>query len=52
MVVPPTVELEALFKPARIGDIEEVEVEANIIKELDEQYAPFASQLLELASEF
>ncbi|MGK7903327.1 MAG: CHASE2 domain-containing protein [Hormoscilla sp.] len=52
MVVPPTVELEALFKAARIGDIEEVEVEANRIKELDEQYAPFASQFLELASEF
>jgi len=52
MVVPPPVELKALFKAARIGDVEEVEAEAHRIKQLEDKYLPFTDKLLSLAQEF
>jgi len=52
MVVPPPVELKALFKAARIGDVEEVEAEAHRIRQLLDKYLPFADKLLSLAQEF
>ncbi|NQE34602.1 hybrid sensor histidine kinase/response regulator [Microcoleus asticus] len=52
LVIPPSIELVALFNAARIGDIEAVEQEANRLKQIHGNYLPFANKLLQFAKNF
>ncbi len=52
MVIPSLAELESLQKAARIGDIEKVEREVNLLQEFDPQYRNFCQEILKLAQEF
>lgn len=52
LIFPPTVELQALYAAAQIGDMEAVEQEALRLEQLDRQFVPFVRQVLQLAREF
>ncbi|HEY9601766.1 MAG TPA: PAS domain-containing protein [Allocoleopsis sp.] len=52
MVIPSSEELQALYEAAISADVEEVEQTANQLKQLNPDYIPFATRILELAKEF
>ncbi|HIK12232.1 MAG TPA: response regulator [Oscillatoriaceae cyanobacterium M33_DOE_052] len=52
LILPPDTELMTLYRAATIGDIEAVEIEAERIKSLDNNYKNFAAQVLEMANQF
>ncbi|MBP0017864.1 MAG: amino acid permease [Cyanobacteria bacterium SBLK] len=52
ILIPPSDELRAMYKYARIGDIENIEEEAWRIQELSNLYAPFTHQILQWTGEF
>ncbi|MCU0540733.1 MAG: ATP-binding protein [Oscillatoriaceae cyanobacterium Prado104] len=51
-VVPPKEELAALYRAARDGFMSDVQQEANRLKQINSQYAPFANKMLELSQRF
>jgi signal transduction histidine kinase/FixJ family two-component response regulator len=51
-VVPSPEELSALYLAAQDGFMADVQREANRLKQLDPQFAPFAQKLLELSQKF
>ncbi|MGK7929342.1 MAG: CHASE2 domain-containing protein [Spirulina sp.] len=51
-IVPPREELKALYEAAQIGDIAEIREEVKRIQRLNEQYAAFTTQILQLADNF
>ncbi|MGB0388085.1 MAG: tetratricopeptide repeat protein [Ardenticatenaceae bacterium] len=52
LVPPPTEELEALYELAMLGKMRRIKKRATHIEGLDQQYQPFARQLLKLAQKF
>ena len=52
LVAPPQSALAVLYELAKMGDIKGICEQANEIRQLDEQFAPFAQQLLQLADGF
>lgn len=48
MIIPPSEELTALYKAARLGYISEIQDEANRLLQLDLKYTTFAKQVLKL----
>jgi CheY-like chemotaxis protein len=52
LIPPPEDVLVRIYNAAKIGDIEAIEKEAELIKNLDSRYLPFARRVLELAAEF
>ena len=52
LVAPPLVELEALYKAAKCGDIVGIQEEANRVRLMDLKYTAFANKILELAENF
>jgi CheY-like chemotaxis protein len=52
MVIPPPEELLALYEAANSGDVEGVEQGAMGLKQLNPDYTPFATRILELAQDF
>ncbi|MFB2972143.1 CHASE2 domain-containing protein [Aerosakkonema sp. BLCC-F183] len=52
IVAPSYRELQTLRRAATIGDIEEIELEAQRLERLDPQYASFCQRILELAHNF
>ncbi|NEP44914.1 MAG: response regulator, partial [Okeania sp. SIO2H7] len=52
LIPPPEEVLLKIYKAARIGDIEAIEVEAEAIKNLDARYQTFSDRVLKLAAEF
>jgi PAS domain S-box-containing protein len=51
-VVPPVTELVVLYQAAQDGFMADIQREASRLKQLDDQYAPFANKLLELSQMF
>ncbi|AFZ19609.1 PAS domain S-box protein [Allocoleopsis franciscana] len=51
-VVPPPEELQALYELAMMGDIRGIQQQAKRLEQLNEQFAPFAKQLSQLAKGF
>jgi len=51
-VAPPPEVMSSLYKLAMVGDIKGIQEQANVIEQLDEQFAPFARQLRQLAKGF
>ncbi|WP_143133190.1 hypothetical protein [Pseudoduganella namucuonensis] len=49
LVVPPNEQIEALYRLARLGNMEDVLRWSNRLDALDERYWPFADQLRALA---
>ena len=52
LVVPPKEEMENLYELAMLGSMKKIKERAAYLEELDEQYAPLAAQLKELAEGF
>ena len=52
LVIPPREELEVLYELAMLGSMKKIRERAIYLQELDEQYAPFATQLQDLAQGF
>ncbi|MGC1393669.1 MAG: PAS domain-containing protein, partial [Coleofasciculaceae cyanobacterium] len=52
LVAPPASALAMLYEVAMMGDIKGICEQAKEIRQLDEQFAPFAQQLLQLAEGF
>jgi len=52
LIAPPESEITALYELAMMGDIKGICKQASKIQELDEQFAPFAQQLCQLAERF
>ena len=52
MIFPPSEQLINLYKAAKIGYIQDIQYEANYIKNLDQKYATFANKILKLAEDF
>ena len=52
IVAPPPEELQVLYQAAQDGFMSDIQQEANRLKQLDSQYAPFANHLLELSLRF
>ncbi|MBD2691091.1 hybrid sensor histidine kinase/response regulator [Anabaena catenula] len=50
--VPPPEELQTIYNAAIIGDIAEIELQAQRIKELDSQYSQFCDRILQLVQKF
>ncbi len=51
-VVPSSEELAALYQAAKDGFMRDLQQEANHLKEINPQYAPFANKVLELSQHF
>jgi signal transduction histidine kinase/ActR/RegA family two-component response regulator len=51
-VVPPLSELQALCQASKDGFITDIQREANRLRDLDPEYAPFANELLDLSQKF
>jgi signal transduction histidine kinase/ActR/RegA family two-component response regulator len=51
-VMPAPEELAALYQAAQDGFMADIQQEANRLKQLNHQYAPFANKLLELSQQF
>ena len=51
-VPPPSEELKALYELAMMGDIRGIQQQAKRLEQLNEQFAPFAKQLSQLAKGF
>jgi PAS domain S-box-containing protein len=51
-VVPPQHEIETLYQLARVGNMEMIKARADYLKQLDQQYIPFASLLRNLAESY
>lgn len=52
LIVPTPTELEALYRAARGGFIDEIQKEAEALKQLNPNYTRFADQLIDLAKQF
>ncbi|WP_167315709.1 ATP-binding protein [Nostoc punctiforme] len=52
LVVPSPQELTTLYRAAQDGFMSDIHQEANRLKQLNPQYAPFANKLLELSQKF
>ncbi|MEH1834406.1 MAG: ATP-binding protein [Nostoc sp.] len=52
MIFPPLEQLVNLYKAAKTGYIQDIQYEADHIKNLDQKYASFANKILKLAEEF
>lgn len=52
LVLPPTEELEKLYDLAMLGSMRKIRTQASYLEELDEQYAPLAAKLKDLANGF
>ena len=52
MLIPPPNKLNSLLKAAKSGYILDIQEEANRLKQLDINYAPFANKIIELAQAF
>ena len=52
MVAPPVEEMEVLHRLARLGNMQEIMVQAERLAQLDERYRPFTSQLNSLAKDY
>ncbi len=52
LVTPSLEQLNALLELARMGNMEEIEAHAKMLRQADEQYVPFADKLYELAKGF
>jgi signal transduction histidine kinase/CheY-like chemotaxis protein len=51
-IVPPATQLAALYRAAQDGFMGDIQQEADRLKQLDRQYAPFANKMLELSQRF
>ncbi|BAZ01133.1 Cache sensor hybrid histidine kinase [Tolypothrix tenuis PCC 7101] len=51
-LVPAPAELAALYQAAQDGFMADIQLEANRLKQLNPQYAPFANKLLDLSQKF
>lgn len=51
-IVPPATELQALYRAAKDGFMADIQQEADRLKQLDREYAPFANKMLELSQKF
>ncbi|WP_293129096.1 ATP-binding protein [Microcoleus sp. bin38.metabat.b11b12b14.051] len=51
-IVPPATELKALYQAAKDGFMADIQQEADRLKQVDRQYAPFANKMLELSQRF
>lgn len=51
-VMPPSSELATLYQAAQDGFMADIQQEANRLKQLSPQYAPFANKMLELSQRF
>ncbi|NEO28548.1 MAG: hypothetical protein F6K03_17135, partial [Kamptonema sp. SIO4C4] len=52
LITPPDEQLRAFYNALRIGDIEQIEVQAQEIKQRDSQYQVFCDRVLQFTSEF
>jgi hypothetical protein len=52
LLAPPPEEITALHELAMMGDIRGIQEQAKRLEQLDEQFAPFATQLHQLAKGF
>ncbi|MEH2143290.1 ATP-binding protein [Nostoc sp.] len=52
MIFPPSEQLVNLYKAAKTGYIQEIQEEANYLKNLDKKYTVFANKILKLAEDF
>lgn len=52
MVIPPSAELTTLYQAAKTGYASKIQEEANRLKQLNIEYANFATQILKLAEDF
>jgi DNA-binding response OmpR family regulator len=52
LIPPPRAELEQIYELARFGNMERVRERAHGLRQLSEQYQPFAQELLRLAEAF
>lgn len=52
VVYPSPEELKHLYKASRIGDIEEIEYQAQLLKETNQEYTYFADRILKLTEDF
>lgn len=52
LIVPPTEEMEILYKLAMLGSMKKIRERAIYLEELDEQYAPLAGKLKDLSQDF
>jgi hypothetical protein len=52
IVAPPRENLTALYELAMMGDIRGIQQQAKRLEQLDEQFAPFAKQLSQMAKGF
>ena len=52
LVAPPPEEMEKLYELALLGSMKKIREQAIYLRELDEQYAPLAAQLQDLAHSF
>ncbi|WP_445636972.1 histidine kinase [Nostoc sp. DSM 114161] len=52
LVMPSSQELATLYQAAQDGFMSDIQQEANRLKQLNPQYAPFANKLLELSQKF
>ena len=52
LIVPPVEDIAKIHRAAKIGDIEQIEIEVTRIKQLDKQYISFCNRVLELALNF
>ena len=52
VVAPPPEEMEKLYELAMLGSMKKIREQAIYLRELDEQYAPLAAQLQDLAQTF
>jgi response regulator RpfG family c-di-GMP phosphodiesterase len=50
-IIPPVKEMQSLYLAAQIGDIREIEREAERIQQLDTCYQPFSRKLMSLAAD-
>lgn len=52
IIAPAASELDTLYRAARGGFVDEIQQEAEALKQLNSSYATFANQLIELAKQF
>ncbi|MEH2014464.1 hypothetical protein [Nostoc sp.] len=52
MIFPPSEQLVNLYKAAQTGYIQEIQQEADYIKNLDHKYTVFANKIFKLAEDF
>ncbi|MDY7020576.1 MAG: hypothetical protein SWJ54_04325 [Cyanobacteriota bacterium] len=50
--IPPSQEMDVLYKLALLGSLRKIKERANYLEELDPKYIPFAQKLKTLAQEF